>query len=155
MAGCPRERDRTQSSDENSQHHIGVLVQDAPLGAGVNVTAFGGRPPDTLTPVPWWRALSCRTPLCELPGHERKGLLTGPAPSCTALSDTRPPSATLAHCWPVAVRARVSAVHRSPSHQRSVLSSPGLGYQPDGLVAPFGLLAALLALTASSWRKSK
>jgi len=36
MAGCPRERDRTHSSDGNSQHHIGVLEQDATLAAGVN-----------------------------------------------------------------------------------------------------------------------
>ena len=49
MAGCPRERDRTHSSDGNSQHHIGVLEQDAPLSAGVNVKPSAGiaqRQPD-------------------------------------------------------------------------------------------------------------
>ena len=42
MAGCPRERDRTHSSDGNSQHHIGVLEQDAPLAAGVNAKPSAG-----------------------------------------------------------------------------------------------------------------
>jgi hypothetical protein len=42
MAGCPRERDRTQCSDGNSQHHIGVLEEDAPLAVGVNAKPSAG-----------------------------------------------------------------------------------------------------------------
>ena len=42
MAGCPRERDRTPSSDGNSQHHIGVLEEDAPLAVGVNAKPSAG-----------------------------------------------------------------------------------------------------------------
>jgi hypothetical protein len=83
MAGCPRERDRTPSSDGNSQHHIGVLEKDAPLAVGVNATAFGGLRP-ALTPAPRRRAPSCRTPLRELPGQRKREPLDRPAPSCTA-----------------------------------------------------------------------
>ena len=79
MAGCPRERDRTPSSDGNSQHHIGVLEEDAPLAAGVNATAFGGHRP-TLTPTSRWRAPSCRTPMGESGTIDRKRLLIRPRP---------------------------------------------------------------------------
>jgi hypothetical protein len=71
MAGCPRERDRTHSGDGNSQHHRGVLKEDAPLAAGVNATAFGGHRP-TLTPTSSWRASSCTTPMAQSGTIDRK-----------------------------------------------------------------------------------
>jgi hypothetical protein len=79
MAGCPRERDRTHSSDGNSQHHRGVLEEDAPLAAGVKRQAFGGHRP-TLTPTSRRRALSCRTPMGGSGTINRKRLLIRPRP---------------------------------------------------------------------------
>jgi hypothetical protein len=42
MLGLAKEKPRKRRSDGNSQHHIGVLEQDAPLAAGVNAKPSAG-----------------------------------------------------------------------------------------------------------------
>ena len=72
MAGCPREGDRTRS-DGNSQHHIGVLEQDAPL-ATASTSSLRRASPD-VDPGVSLRALSYRTPMSESGTINRERLL--------------------------------------------------------------------------------